>query len=175
MKCFKASSEEPEILLFDSVDEIRKELGFVGTHGVFDPNEFKIYATLQSLPHEIGHYKDFRSGRMRPPHLEGSVETKNLARLRNEMVATLYAWKKTADPTFLLPYEREFIEWVYFQIDRGHSLHTHELKDWSFSDIQDFVEHFIANKPTELKKLRTLFAHYLDRIPSQPELQAWVF
>jgi hypothetical protein len=158
----KATATEPEIYLFEDVVELQRELGFSGTHGAFDPAHKIIYATPQSLAHELAHYKDHLSGGYRSPHLLSQSDAKDRARLRNEIVAVLFSWQKMASPEFLLAHEKEFLTWFHFQLDKNKLSPPKDFKEWKFKEIQNSAEDLTAENSEHWNKLKVIFAHYLN-------------
>jgi hypothetical protein len=157
---------EPTIKIFDDVSELQKHCGEKLTHGYFDPRQNVIIATVASVAHEIGHYRDFRSGRMKPFQEALSSEERARLRIRNEIVAILFAYQRVSDQYGLLPYEREFIEWIVFHWDRSKSFadwkqrapHVAQLK---FEQIQDLGDWLLKPEQDWGKRLRKIFHAYL--------------
>lgn len=149
---------DPEIYVFDSQEELQAYLGYPQVHGLYDSKQNKIYATWDSLAHEIAHYKDQRSGRFRNPDIYQKNE-KTFAHIRNEAVAILYAWQKSANPDQYLSFEKEFLEIVYFALENeAHSFG--ELKTLRFSELQDLADWLCQEHHIWAGRLKHLFSHY---------------
>lgn len=156
MRCIEAQKKgEPEILLFENLEELQKELGHSVTHGLYDSQTNRIYATTASVAHELGHYKDRKSGRMILVNQNLSEDDREYAILRNELVAILYSWHKQAVVENFLPHEREVLELIFFY---------HPDFDFShiqFSEIQDLAEELLKTNSKAFGRLKHLFKHYL--------------
>ncbi|PIR23706.1 MAG: hypothetical protein COV44_01390 [Deltaproteobacteria bacterium CG11_big_fil_rev_8_21_14_0_20_45_16] len=170
MNVIPAQADEPEIILFSSLSELTSYLGYPCTHGLFDAKQNKIYATKQSLAHEIAHFKDFKSRRMKSIGAMKTEEDKISAVLRNEMVAILYAWSRKPEPQDFLKHEKELLEAFYYckdnQIIEGLKK---ELEDMSFKEIQALAETLSSPNFELYPKFKTLFHHYMDT--AERELQ----
>lgn len=154
--------ETPLIRLFSSLEEMKNETGRKFSHGTFDPTTNTILATLDSLAHEIGHYRDFRSGRLRNPSLMSNSQARIEARLRNEIVAILFASTKIGDAGTSLPYEIEFMTWLEFMRKKDFGPHSGAtLKDLQLSQIQDLAEFLADANSGWFEKLEYLFRDYL--------------
>ena len=147
--------------MYDSLDELRNELGQPLTHGLYDPALNCIHATKETLAHEIAHYRDLQSGRMpRPAQIENLNERRR-ARLRNEIVAILFSWIKTREIKHLAEHERRFLEWLYFLIDRGVATPQEPLETMSFEEMQNFATDLVDYSDQENAALDTIFRHYI--------------
>jgi len=163
MDLIPAQADEPEIILFSSLSELTEHLGYPCTHGFFDPKKNKIYATKQSLAHEIAHFKDFRSGRMCSLGSLKDEEAKISAILRNEMVAILYAWSRKPEPQDFLKHEKEFLEAYYFCKETGLIIgFEKEIEAMSFKEIQFLAENLSSSSFVLYPKFKNLFHHYMD-------------
>jgi hypothetical protein len=157
---------EPTIKIFDNISELQKHCGEKLTHGYFDPRQNLIIATVASVAHEIGHYRDFKSGRMKLIPEELSSEERVRLRIRNEIVAILFAYQRVSDQYGLLPYEREMIEWIVFHWERSkpfakwraHAAHVSQLR---FEEIQDLSDWLLQPEHNWGEKLRKIFYAYL--------------
>lgn len=153
---------EPDVYLYDTVEELRQELGYPFVSGLFDDEANVIHATRESLAHEIAHFKDKKSGRYLNWQELKSPEERRRAQIRNELVAILYSWKKMAEPQFFHAFEQEILELFYYQIDQGFlPERAGQLSDLTFSDIQDFAELWLQNSSANLAKLESCLSHYL--------------
>ncbi len=157
---------EPTIKIFDDLSELRKHCGEKLTHGYFDPQNNVIIATVASVAHEIGHYRDFKSGRMKTFQETEDSEERSRQRIRNEIVAILFAYQRVSDQYGLLPYEKDFIEWLVFHWDRSKAFaewrtiasHVSQLR---FEQIQDLGDWLLRPDQEWSKKLRKIFYVYL--------------
>jgi len=165
MHRLKPDADAPQITLFDDQNELCQELGAVGSHGYFDPATNTIYATPQSLPHEIAHFKDFKSGRMLRPEEITDPEGRDRARIRNEIVAVLYAWKKNADVRILLKHEKLFLDWFHYVLEKGQIPFEDNFKSWRFQLIQDCSDWLVSADNTDFLRLAGFFHHYLESTP----------
>jgi len=162
MKHIPPRETEPEIFLFESLEDLREELGHSHTHGLYDSVKNRIYATWDSLPHEIAHFKDFRSGKLRTIRKITDPKEKVRTLLRNEMLAVLYAWQKLAKPSSFLSYEKEFLEAVYYFIENQSASNMKSLDHFSFSELQEFADKLASPEHPLFEKFKVLFSHYLD-------------
>jgi hypothetical protein len=160
---------EPRLRLFESLEELRRETGETHTHGYFDPATNTIVATLDSCAHELGHWKDYQSGRMRmvQPALDGLERAQS--RMRNEIVAILFAAQKVTPGPQLLDYERNFCDWFLFMLKKQKfsdfmrpEVLSKTFSAWSFSEIQDFSEWVVKEHHDWFERLEFIFRHYLQ-------------
>lgn len=156
----KAEAGLPEIHLFESEKELQDYLGYAIPHGLYNSKEKLIYATPRSLAHEIGHYQDHMSGRMAlvSPKIKGLAREQAI--LRNEIVATLYAWTRNPVPQHFFPHEKQFLEYVIFQIEAG-SLRI-RLESCKLREIQDVAEEIAHPDSKHFKQCLEFFRHYLN-------------
>jgi len=161
--------DEPRMKLFRSFEELRLETGEKLTHGYFDPQTNTIVATLESCAHEIGHFKDFKSGRLRAASLKDSPSSRAESRIRNEIVAVLFSAQKIKPGPHLLRYEADFLDWFFFAQDRKHfdifarpEFLSQPLKEWKFSDVQDFADWVVKEEHAWFERLEFIFRHYLQ-------------
>lgn len=155
--------------IFRSFEELRLETGEKLTHGYFDPETNTIVATLDSCAHEIGHYRDFKSGRLRRILPTDSPTARAQGRMRNEIVAILFAAQKVSPGPQLLRYERDFIEWFLFSVEKKQfdafvkpEILAQPLKNWALSDIQDLADWVVKEEHPWFERLEFIFRHYLQ-------------
>lgn len=160
---------EPYLKLFSTYEEMSRVTGQKHSHGYFDPQTNTVVATLDSCAHEIGHFRDFKSGRMRMVDLQATPLARAQGRMRNEIVAILFAFQRVPSNPNLLPYEREFLEWFQFMLSRKRleswmrpEVVQKRLPDWSLSDLQDVAEFLIKEDSEWFEKLEYIFRHYLQ-------------
>lgn len=161
MKVLPAQEGLPEIVLYDSLEELRKALGQPLTHGLYDKEQHRIHATAQSLAHEIAHFKDFKSGRLVSTESINDPAQRRRARIRNEMVAIIFAWIKTREVSVLPEHEKKFLEWLYLMIDSGRLTPEEPLETMSFQSIQNFAERILNEAKDQERVLAQIFKHYL--------------
>jgi hypothetical protein len=155
---------DPLLQVYDSIDELSTAIGQNQSHGFFDPRSNTIVATWDSVAHELGHFKDFQSGRMKNPRLATKPEEQASATIRNEIVAILYSHQKTGVPSGLLAYETDFLEWFYLEQKRKQfSQWPEEFKDWTFPQIQDFAEWAAHPQRDWCARLEFIFRDYLTQ------------
>lgn len=153
---------------------MQAHLGIQNTHGLYETIGKRIYATPDSLAHEFAHFRDHQSGRYQFPKAAKEPKAKEQARIRNEIVAVLFSWQKTAKISSLLPHEKDFLDWFHYQHERAETKNSKEFQAWKFQEIQNFAEWVVTSK--HFSKLRHIFAHYLDQRISEPELnESWIF
>lgn len=155
MERIPKNGDEPEIYLFESAKELSEYLGHACTHGMYDPQANRIYATWSSLPHEIAHYKDFQSGKMKSEEISD--------RLRNELVAVLYSWQKQSNPNNFLQHEKEFLEAFYYLLETDGLKLDRPFEELSFKQIQSIADQLASHENPLVEKLVHLFGHYLDQ------------
>lgn len=168
---------EPTIKIFDDLKELRSQCGEKLTHGYFDPSQNLILATVASVAHEIGHYRDFKSGKMKPLSSLLSSEDRSNQIIRNEIVAILFSYQRVSDRYGLITYERDFIEWVVYQWDRAKEFglwkskaaHVSQLK---FGDLQDLAAWLVEPQHPWADQLKIMFATYLK---SETEIMMYSF
>lgn len=156
--------ETPLIKLFQTVSELQKETGQRVFHGIYDSSTNTIMATIDSVAHEIGHYRDFKSGRLVNPADLSDPQRRIEARIRNEIVAILYASTKVGDAGTALEYEIEFLTWLeYMRKTSNFGPHHHRnLSDLTLKEIQDIAD-FTSNAETPwFERLEYLFREYLS-------------
>jgi len=163
MERIPPNGDEPEIWLFERASDLREQLGHAQTHGMYDPKENRIYATWKSLPHEIAHFKDFKSGKMKKVSEIKNPEQKKEAQLRNEILAVIYAWQKKQDLDAFLTHEKEFLECLYYMIEKKLLEIDRELEKLSFKELQNLAEKVATKENPLFEKIEALFAHYLDK------------
>ncbi len=151
----------PEIHLFSSVKELREQLGHAYTHGLYDKEKNRIYATYESLSHEIAHFRDYVSGQMPSPDSISDPVTRRRARIRNEIVAIMFSWIKTREISKLPEHEKRFLEWLYFMIDSGRLTPDEPLELMSFKKLQSFAERIMNEAQEQERVLVEIFKHYL--------------
>lgn len=155
--------DEPDIFLFDEVTELQKELGYPRVEGLYEAQKNVIYATRESLAHEIAHYKDLKSGRYIDWQSLSRTQDRQTAQIRNELVAILYAWKKSGKTRDFKDFEKEVIEFFYFQIEQSRiGPHFENLDEVSFSQIQDIAEEFAQPDFPGRDRLKQLLEHYIQ-------------
>jgi hypothetical protein len=154
MEVIPHNGDEPEIRLFPTIADLRTHLGHAYTHGMYDPKTNTIYATWHSLPHELGHYKDFISGKM-------SYDPDG--QLRNELLAVLFAWQKHPDLHSFLSHEKEFLEAFYYMLEREIIKFEKEFQKAAFSEIQEIANDLSKPEHPLYKKTKNLFKHYLEK------------
>ena len=152
----------PEIYIFETIEELRIELGHTKTYGLYDHRQNRIYATMASLSHEVAHYRDFHSGQMPRPEILKDPAARRRAKIRNEAVAILFSWIKTREISRLPEHERRFLEWVYFMIDSGRVTPEEPLESMKFSKLQSFADQLVNSAAEQEAVLCEFFSHYLE-------------
>jgi len=157
---------EPTIKIFNELSELRSHCGEKLTHGFFDPQQNLIMATVASVAHEIGHYRDYRSGRIKNISEIKDSEERIRRRIRNEIVAILFSYQRVGDQYGLLHYERDFIEWAAFQWAQSPSFKewtfkASHLSKLSFTHIQDLAEWLVQPDHSWKNQLQRIFGAYL--------------
>jgi hypothetical protein len=155
--------DTPLIKLFQNVEELQRETGQRVFHGIFDPTTNTILATIDSVAHEVGHYRDLKSGRLRNISAITEPHKKMEARLRNEIVAILFASSKCGDAGTSLPYEIDFLSWLDFtrkQSAFGPAAEL-EMKDLKLNQIQDLADYIADSSQPWFEKLEYIFRQYL--------------
>ena len=157
------TGSEPTLQIFDTLTELRSTTGHQGYHGFFDPRQNTIIATADSLPHEIGHYRDFKSGRMANTSTLLDKKLRAEGRIRNEIVAILFAYSKVGEGGTALEYEYRLIQWIEFmRKDQCFGPHTSkDLKEFTLSEIQDFAEWVVMHEHPWYARLEYLFRAYI--------------
>jgi len=160
---------EPRLKLFESLDELRRETGQAHTHGYFDPATNTIVATIESCAHEIGHWKDFQTGRMKMVNDQLPPSQKAQNRMRNEIVAILFGAQKVKLGAHALDYEKAYLEWFDFMLYRKRfedfmrpEVLAKTFKDWTLSEIQDFADWVVKEEHEWFERLEFIFRHYLQ-------------
>jgi len=162
-----AKGDEPQMKLYRDLSELQAATGEQVTHGWFDPSTNTIVATLESSAHEIGHYMDFKSGRMALSSSTDSPLLRAQKRLRNEIVAILFAAQKISGQKHLLPYERDFLDWFEFMLKRNEFFDQTPMLpfgEWSLKQIQDFAEFSVKDEHPWFERLEYIFRHYLHDV-----------
>jgi hypothetical protein len=155
--------DEPTIKVFDTIQELTADTGYQGYHGIYDPKANMILATADSLPHEIGHYRDYRSGRMR---IVSRIEDPLLraeARLRNEIVAIMFAYAKVGEGGTSLEHEYRFLQWIEF-MRKGKTFGPHcakKFNQFTLGEMQDFAEWLVMHEHPWFSRLEYMFRSYL--------------
>ncbi len=162
-----AQGDEPRMRLFESLDELSRETGQSVSHGYFDATNNMIVATLDSCAHEVGHYRDWKSGRMKFVKADDLPLVKAQGRMRNEIVAIIFAHQKVPSHKGLLDYELGFIEWFLFMLKRNKfetfmrpELCRRPIDQWMLSDIQDMAEWLVREDHEWFERLEFIFRHY---------------
>ncbi len=162
-----AQGDEPRMRLFESLDELAGETGQNVSHGYFDATQNMIVATLDSCAHEVGHYRDWKSGRMAFIKPEDSALIRAQKRMRNEIVAILFAYQKVPSHPGLLDYEKNFLEWFLFTLKRNTfekfsrpEICRRPFDQWMLSDIQDMAEWLVREDHGWFERLEFIFRHY---------------
>lgn len=161
-KIIPAQDGLPEIHIFETVEELQRQLGHRNTYGFYDRANNRIYATMASLSHEIAHYRDYHSGQMPRPELLKEPAARRRAKIRNEAVAILFSWIKTREITRLPEHERRFLEWVYFMIDSGRVIPEEPLENMKFARLQSFADQLVSSAAEQEAVLCEFFSHYLE-------------
>ncbi len=164
MKELRLSADEPLIQLCENQAELEALCGCKGLHGFFDPERNLIVSTADSLAHEIGHYRDYRSGKMkRASDISDPLERAEI-RLRNEIVAVLFAYSKAGEGGVAQAYEFEFIRWCESLIQNEPALKkfSKDLKKISFIEMQEIAEILANSSKNWFARLEFLFASYLQ-------------
>lgn len=169
MRKFPADGQLPEIWLFESPAELRECLGHASSYGAYFPEENRIYALESSLAHEVAHFKDHKSGRMKNPRELPDPKSRRKARLRNEIVAILYSWQKTAQVENLKAHEKSFLEWFYFLLENKKlTLPKDEFENLHFSELQEIAERLVTESSEWSIQLEVFFEHYLRLESTDP-------
>jgi len=154
--------DQPLIRVFDNSDELQKATGHRVCHGYFDAKENLIVATADSVAHEIGHFKDFRSGRMKVVGEIDDPQERIEARLRNEIVAILFSYAKCGQGGATLKHEVKFLDWIRYLANReDHSLLQRKIESLKFSEIQDLAEWLTLSTQSWFDRLQFIFRSYL--------------
>lgn len=157
--------DTPLIKLFQTIEELQRETGQKVFHGIYDPKSNTIMATIDSVAHEVGHYRDLRSGRLRNIQEISNQEKRIEARIRNEIVAILFASSKCGDAGTAIPYEIEFMTWLDYT--RARSTHwphaTKSLKDLKLNEMQDLADFVSDSHQPWFEKLEFIFREYLGQ------------
>ena len=158
-----AEGDQPRIQLFETVDELREHTGQNICHGYFDAANKLIVATYDSVAHEIGHYRDFQSGKLRVIQAITDPTLKMEAILRNEIVACLYARTKLGANAATMEHEAAFLEWISFMREqKAFGPHTGtSLDDLKLSQIQEIAEWVVDSSHPWFRRLEFIFRHYL--------------
>lgn len=160
----------PRMRLYKDLAELRAETGYQGAHGFYDPAQNLIVATLNSAAHEIGHYHDFKSGKLKALASIKSPEERRAAQIRNELVAVLYAGVKMGLQGPHLAYEHQFLDWFHFE-RKTQTFGPHPkiaLHNLSFPQIQDIAEWLSLSDQSWRPRLELIFEHYLDSPSALP-------
>ncbi len=161
---------EPRLQLYESIQELRKDTGQKVSHGYFDAANNTVVATLYSVAHELGHFHDYRSGKMKVIASIKNKTEKSSARIRNEIVAILYARSKVKAKEHFLDYEQEFLDWFLFnRASKTFGPHPEfEIENLKIEKIQEISDWVVLKDRPWLEKLRHIFRHYL--LDEQPSL-----
>lgn len=164
-----AKGDQPHIKLYENLDELAEHTGQRVQHGYFDAQNRMIVATLDSVAHEIGHYKDFQSGKLKSLRGISDPSERVQATLRNEIVAILFARTKMGPQAKFLEHEIALQEWLQF-MRAQNKFGPHggtALDDLSFAQIQDFAEWVVKLEHPWFQRLEYIFRHYLqeDHMP----------
>lgn len=155
--------DTPLIKLFQTLEELQRETGQKVAHGFYDPTTNTILATIDSVAHEIGHYRDLKSGRIKNVTEIQDTAKRIEARIRNELVAILFASAKCGGGGAHFGYEVDFLVWLDFmrgQESFGPHSGTH-IKDLKLSEIQDLADFLADQNQQWFSKLEYIFRHYL--------------
>jgi len=147
-----------KLVLFDSVDELRQELGQPTTRGLFDIESNTIFATPSTVAHEIGHYKDHLSGKMIDWSKLQDKQSQRSARIRNELVAVIYAWKKDPRVNNLHDWEKELLDLVYYELSQD----SYDFDSLKFYEIQELADRLSSEDYEKRQRLEFLLCHYLE-------------
>jgi hypothetical protein len=148
---------QPEIYLYETIDELRDHLGYPHVHGLYEPSKNRIHATPNSLAHEFAHFKDHATGAFRDPEqLEG--EKKIQAFIRNEAVAILFAWLKQPRVENFLSFEKEFLDLAYFA--SKHVEPRIDINNIVFHEMQKYVDWLCQADHSWHPRLKKIFEHY---------------
>ncbi|MBN8554192.1 MAG: hypothetical protein J0L93_02010 [Deltaproteobacteria bacterium] len=159
------NGDTPLIKLFQSLKELQTHTGETTFHGIFDANQNMILATIDSVAHEIGHYKDFRSGKLKNVSDIQDAQLRISARMRNEIVAILFASSRAGDGGTSIDYEIDFISWLDFQRSREKNFgpsSSKKLSDLKFNEIQELADWLSIPTQIWFKKLQLIFKNYLN-------------
>lgn len=160
-----ANGEEPRIRIYENKEELERETGMKTVHGYFDPKENIIIATLDTVAHEVGHYLDFKHGGLKiAAQLKDPIE-RSQAKMRNEIVAILYAHKKLGGKGKYLPHEVDFLEWLYFMKSQKKDFGPHAeipYEKLSVSQIQEIANWVVLSEHEWFQKLEHIFRAYLQ-------------
>ncbi|MDB5037640.1 MAG: hypothetical protein JWQ35_1168 [Bacteriovoracaceae bacterium] len=154
---------EPTIKVFESVKELQAETGQTVCHGFFDAESNMIIATADSVAHEVGHYLDFKSGKLKVLKNSASPIKKIEACLRNEIVAILFAYTKCGEGGASLIYEVRFLEWLRFT-RRSQKFGPHaerSLLELNLKEIQDLADWVTLSEHSWFDRLNYFFKNYL--------------
>lgn len=162
MHTIPADKDLPEIYLFESKEELEKYMESKNISGAFSAADNRVYATKESLAHELAHFKDHKSGKMPRPNATNSKEETTKALVRNEIVAVAYSWQKLGTPEILLKHEKEFLELYYFLHERRSLNNLKPIEELSFAEIQSLAEELSDNSHPYFEKTKYLFEHYID-------------
>jgi len=163
MREIEARADEPKIQICESLAELEQITGLRNIHGFFDAEKNLIVATSDSLAHEVAHFKDYRSGRMLFLSQISDPLQRVEAKLRNEIVAILFAYTKSGTGGASLSYEHQFMRWLEF-IRASETALPHgdtSLSNLKFSQIQDLAETLCQHHHAWFARLEILFGSYL--------------
>ncbi len=151
----------PRIHVCESLAELEKLTGLKLCHGFFDPQKFEIYATADSIAHEVGHVKDISSGLYRSPAQEVDALGRATALLRNETVAILFAYSKMGIGAANLPHEVKLVDWLLFETKRKSFAKDIQFESASMSAIQNFAQWLVEPEHAWRRHLEFIFRGYL--------------
>lgn len=153
----RLAPDQPEIYLYESIEELRGALGYPHVHGLYEPSKNRIHATPISLAHELAHFKDHLSGNFKDPkNYQG--EKRIQAHIRNESVAILFAWLKQAQLKNFLDYEKEFLDLAYYAANTLNP--PKDINGFKFDEIQSFIDWLCLTEHSWYQRLRKIFEHY---------------
>ena len=151
----------PRIHVCQNAEEMEKISGIKLCHGFFDPKKFEIYATADSIAHEVGHVKDISSGLFRSASTDLDSSQRATWLMRNEAVAIFFAFSKVGIGGANLPHEAHLINWIEFQTKKKSFEKLCDLKNASFDEIQKFASWLTEPAHSWRKHLEFIFRAYL--------------
>lgn len=164
----------PAVKICNSPEEVQSEANIKLCHGFYDPQRNLIIATADSVAHEIGHFRDIKSGRFKKISTDASgLNTERLAaascrdtiadKMRNELVAILFAFSKCGIGGTTLEHEYKLMSWIQFQHSKNQfeRFNSKPISNWTLGEIQDATEWIVRPEHAWRERLEFLFKGYL--------------
>lgn len=153
----------PTVKIFNSQQEIEAETHIKLCHGFYDPSKNLILATADSVAHEIGHFRDIRSGKFKELCANQSRNDVIEAKMRNELVAILFSYSKCGIGGTTLEHEYKLMSWLLFQHQKNHlgDFNQKPIQEWTLTEIQDASDWLVKHEHPWRERLEFLFKGYL--------------